>query len=325
MESNDNAAAARTCLVVVVVAALLVIIALALLLLGLAPFDVLPHKPTPTADPQSRVEANKPFVFTIMDVGQGLCVVVIAPDGHALVADGGRSADRMQQFVIPYLREHGVTRVDYVVSTNPDQDHLGGLERLLELLPVGAWVDPVVPNTNVTYARELELVHDKGIAPIKARRGGTLDMGPDVTAQILWPVDPLVLDGGTPAHNDNSVVLKLTYGSETFIISGDIEEPAEHRLVDNDTDGTLHADVLVVGHHGSKTSSSADWLDAVQPSVALIGVGLHNEYGHPHDEVLQRLRARGIDVYRTDLDGTVEITSDGSTIVVQRLGTQATS
>ena len=134
MESNDNAAAARTCLVVVVVAALLVIVALALLILG--PFDVLPQKPTPTPDPQSRLDANGPLVFSIMDVGQGLCVVVITPDGHSLVADGGRSADRMQQYVIPYLREHGVTRVDYIVSTNPDQDHLGGLERLLQLLPV---------------------------------------------------------------------------------------------------------------------------------------------------------------------------------------------
>jgi competence protein ComEC len=319
METNDNAAAARTCLVVVVVAALLIVVALALLVL--APFDVLPQKPTPTPDPLSRLDTDRTFVFSIVDVGQGLCVVVIAPDGHSLVADGGRSADRMQQYVIPYLRDHGVTRVDYVVSTNPDQDHLGGLERLLQSLPVGAWVDPVVPNSNLTYARELELVRDKGIAPIKARRGGALDMGPDVTAQILWPMEPLLLDGGAPSHNDNSVVLKLTYGAVSFIISGDIEEPAEHQLVDLDIDPSLRADVLVVGHHGSKTSSSADWLDAVKPSVALIGVGLHNEYGHPHDEVLQRLHARGIEVYRTDLDGTVEITSDGSTFDVQRLGT----
>jgi competence protein ComEC len=150
-------------------------------------------------------------------------------------------------------------------------------------------------------------------------------MGADVTAQILWPVDPLMLDGAAPSHNNNSVVLKLTYGAVSFIISGDIEAPAEHRLVDLDTDRTLHADVLVIGHHGSKTSSSADWLDAVKPSVALIGVGLNNEYGHPHDEVAQRLHARGIEVYRTDLDGTIEITSDGSRFDVRRIGTQATS
>jgi competence protein ComEC len=324
MESNDNAAAARTCLVVVVVAALLVIIALVLLLLGLAPFDVLPQKPTPPPDQQGQVNSDRPLVFTIMDVGQGLCVVVIAPDGHTLVADGGRSGERMEQYIIPYLREHGVTRVDYVVSTNPDQDHLGGLERLLQLLPVGAWVDPVVPNTNLTYARELELVQATGITPIRARRGGMLDMGPDVTAQLLWPVDPLLLDGTTPSHNDNSVVLKLTFGRVSFIISGDIEEPAERQLVDLDSDAALHADVLVVGHHGSKTSSSADWLDAVAPSVALIGVGLNNEYGHPHDEVLQRLRYRGIDVYRTDLDGSVEILSDGDNYDVRRLGAEAT-
>ena len=324
MESKDNAAAACTCLIVVGVAAIVGVIAFVLLVLQLAPIDVLPQKPTQPPDQQGAVQSGTPFIFSIMDVGQGLCVVVITPDGHSLVADGGRSGDRMQQLVIPYLREHGVTRIDYVVTTNPDQDHLGGLERLLQQLPVGAWVDPVVPNTNQSYARELALVQQKGITPLKARRGGTLDMGPDVTAQILWPVDPLLLDGSTPSHNDNSVVLKLTYGKVSYIISGDIQARAEQKLVDANVGAELQADVLVVGHHGSKTSSSAAWLDAVKPSVALIGVGLNNQYGHPHDEVIQRLRFRGIAIYRTDLDGTVEVTSDGERYDVKRLGTQAT-
>ena len=324
MESRDNASAARTCLIVLSIVALLIVVALSLFVLRVAPVDVLPDKATPPPDRQGAVASERPLTFTVMDVGQGLSVVVVTPDGRALVADGGRSRERMQQRVIPYLRGLGVERIDYVVVTNPDQDHIAGLEQLLNVMPVGTWVDPVVPTTNQAYARELELVQAKGITPLKARRGGTLDLGPDVRVDILWPVEPLMLDGSAPSSNNNSVVLKLTYRNVSFIISGDVEAPAEQRLVELGAGGQLRADVLVVAHHGSKTSSSAAWLDAVQPSAALIGVGLNNQYGHPHNEVLQRLRFRGIDVYRTDLDGTIEVTSDGNNYQVRRLGPEAT-
>jgi competence protein ComEC len=147
-----------------------------------------------------------------------------------------------------------------------------------------------------------------------------LDLGPTVTAEILWPMDPLILDGDDPSHNDNSVVLKIMHGDVAFIIPGDIESTAEERLVELDDDESLRADVLVLAHHGSNTSNTAEFLDAVSPHVALIPVGLDNQYGHPHDEVLQRLRFRDIAIYRTDLDGTIEVISDGETYQVTPLG-----
>jgi beta-lactamase superfamily II metal-dependent hydrolase len=198
---------------------------------------------------------------------------------------------------------------------------VAGLERLLQVMPVGAWVDPVVPNTNQSYARSLELVIEKNITPIRASRGVTLDMGPTVTVEILWPMEPFLLDGDEPSHNDNSIVVKITHGDVSFLVPGDIESEAERRLVELDGDG-LQSDVLVLAHHGSRTSSTAEFLDAVSPSVAMIPVGLDNSYGHPHDEVLQRLRFRDIDVYRTDLDGTIEVVSDGESYQVTTRGPQ---
>lgn len=320
---RDNDAAARTCLIFIIIGAIIGLIVCSIVLLTLAPFDILP-KPTPRPEDQrGTVVSTDTLLFAVMEVGQGECVVVITPEGRSMVIDGGRSRQRMEERVVPFLREHGVERVDYVVTTNPDQDHVAGLERLLELMPVGTWVDPAVPNDNQAYFRSLQLVDEKGITPLLARRGVMLDLGPSVSVEILWPVDPL-MGGSEPSRNNNSVVLKITHGEVAFIVPGDIEAPAERRLVELDEEDELQADVLVLAHHGSKTSSTAEFLDAVSPHVALIPVGLGNQYGHPHDEVLQRLRFRDIAIYRTDLDGTIEIISDGATYEIRPLGAQGT-
>jgi beta-lactamase superfamily II metal-dependent hydrolase len=143
-----------------------------------------------------------------------------------------------------------------------------------------------------------------------------------VTAEILWPVNPLMMDGSQESRNDNSIVIRITHGDIAFLITGDIESKAETALVEADDDDLLRADVMVVPHHGSNTSSTADFLDAISPTVAIIPVGLDNQYDHPRDEVLQRLRFRSIRNYRTDLDGTVEVRSDGEAYQVQPLGTE---
>ncbi|HEX5166699.1 MAG TPA: ComEC/Rec2 family competence protein [Thermomicrobiales bacterium] len=324
MQSQDNASAARTCLILTAIGAAFVLIVCLVVGLGLIiDFGGDDHQPE---DQRGTVVADdadeQPVLFSVMDVGQGACVVVITPDGKVLVADAGRSQERVRRVVIPYLREHGVERIDYVVATNPDQDHIGGLPALLDEFEVGAWVDPVVETTNQTYAALLEQVDQLGIEPIRARRGGTLDMGPRLTAEILWPVDPLMMDGSEESHNDNSIVIKLVDGDVSFLITGDIEAPAEEALVEEDDDEQLRADVMVVPHHGSNTSSTAEFLDAISPTVAIIPVGLDNQYGHPRDETLQRLRFRGIRVYRTDLDGTVEVRSNGDEYQVEVLGTE---
>ena len=322
MDPRDNASAARSCLFILVIGAALVLIACVITLLGVAPVDILPE-PTPRAEDQrGTVTPGNSLTLAVLDVGQGAAVLVITPGGRTLLADSGRSASRVEEAILPYLDERNIDRIDYLVATNPDQDHIGGMPALLETIEVGAWVDPVVPSTNQAYARSLELVEEIGVTPIEARRGDELDLGEGVTVDILWPVDPLLMDGSEVSRNDNSIVLRVTYGDVSFLIPGDVQGDAERALVELETNEELKSDVLVIPHHGSRTSSTADFLDVVDPDVAIIPVGLDNQYGHPHDEVIQRLTFRDIDIYRTDLDGMVEVITDGDNYRVERRGKQ---
>lgn len=320
MDPRDNASAARSCLFILVIGAALVLIACVITLLGVAPVDILPE-PTPRAEDQrGTVTSGESLTMAVLDVGQGAAVLIITPDGRTLLADSGRSGSRVEEAILPYLDERNIDRIDYLVATNPDQDHIGGMPTLLESIEVGAWVDPVVPSTNQAYARSLEMVEQIGVTPIEARRGDEIDLGERVTVDILWPADPLLMDGSEVSRNDNSIVLRITYGDVSFLIPGDIEENAEQALVEMETNEELKSDVLVIPHHGSRTSSTADFLDVVDPEVAIIPVGVDNQYGHPHDEVIQRLTFRDIDIYRTDIDGTVEVTTDGDNYRIERLG-----
>lgn len=323
MRPVENASAARTCLAVLIVGALLSLVLCVIVLLTVAPVDILPKSATQPPDQRGTVEVSTDTLsVSVMDVGQGLSVVVVAPDGTSMVYDAGRSGQRVEDLVIPYLHDLGVTEIDYLVVSHPDQDHIGGMPRLLDQMPVRNFVDPVIPTTNQTYGHVLERVLDYGVNPIRATPGLMLDMGDEVEAEILWPQEPFIMDGDEPDTNENSTVIRLRMGDVSFLLTGDIEAEAEATLVEEFDNDELRADVMVVAHHGSRTSSRAEFLDAVSPNVVVIPVGLDNPYGHPHDEVMQRLRFRGITIYRTDLDQTVEIVSDGTryTVVQQDEG-----
>jgi competence protein ComEC len=317
----ENASAARTCLAALVVGAFLSLVVCVIAVLTVAPIDILPQPATQPPDRRGEVEVStNTLTVTVMDVGQGLSVVILAPDGTSMVYDAGRSGDRVEDILIPYLEEIGVTEIDYLIVSHPHQDHIGGMPRLLDRMTVRNFVDPAIPTTNQTYGHILERVIDSGINPILARAGASIDMGPGVSADVLWPRDPFVLSGGEPDPNENSTVIQIRFGDVTFLLTGDIEQHAERAIIEMLSNDELQSDVIVVAHHGGRTSSSAAFLDAVSPSVAVIPVGLDNQYGHPHDEVMQRLRFRGITIHRTDLDGTVEMISDGEqyTVTINR-------
>jgi len=310
MLDRDNASAARSCLVIMVVGSIVFLIVCAILALALLPIDIGRDKQAePTA---TRVIERGKLTFALLDVGQGLSAAVVTPSGHAMVIDGGRSGERVREELLPFLRDHNIETLDYVVMTHPDQDHVGGLPALLEAMTVKAWVDPVVPSSNQSYERALDLVVQKNIEAIRGRRGMRLDLGPDVSVELLWPEDPLTLSPGEQGDNNSSIVTKITYGDVSFLVTGDAEAPAERRMIELESNEDLRSTFLVVGHHGSASSSTGAFLDAVSPEVALIPVGLNNQYGHPADEVIQRLRLRNIQIYRSDLDGRIEITTDGS-------------
>lgn len=317
-----NTSARTTCLLVgAVVAAILLLVCIILLIVLFSASNALDEEGTPIAT-FAPAPPEGAAVISVLDVDQGQAVAVIAPDGSAALIDAGRSGTRIEQEVAPYLRSLGVEELDYLIISHPDQDHIGGMPRVLELFPVETWVDPAIPTTNQTYAQVLETVIDQDIPAILARQGEQLLLGDTVTLELLWPVDDMLTSGGEPDSNENSAVVRVTYDGVSVLIPGDLENRGERALIDQ-YGADLLSDVLVAGHHGSNTSSSGAFLDAVAPDVAIISAGEDNPYGHPHDEVLQRLRFRGIAIYRTDVDGTVNVIIEDGQYEIETVVTDA--
>ncbi|MDW7982484.1 MAG: ComEC/Rec2 family competence protein [Thermomicrobium sp.] len=251
------------------------------------------------------------LTVAVLDVGQALAVAVVTSDGHALLYDAGNSREDAEQVILPFLRRRGFERLDVVVLSHPDQDHVGGMPAVLESVEVDLYVDPVLPSTNRSYMETLRLVRDRKIRAVRAEPGRVLELGTAVRVHVLWPARPLLSDPqGEISDNDNSVVLLVEHGAVRVLLPGDLEDRGETALLAREGAG-LRASVLVVGHHGSRTSSSEPFLRAVQPAVAIVSAGRDNPYGHPHRETLQRLRRVGAHIYRTDVDGTVVVRSDG--------------
>lgn len=278
-----------------------------------------------------------------LDVGEGEAVFIRSPEGQTLLVDGGEQ-EAGPQVVLPYLRKQGVSRLDVVVATHPHSDHIGGLLAVLEQMPVGRVLADGQIHTSYTYEQFLRLIEQKRIPFQLARRGEQWRLG-SWTVTVLHPSEPLLPAG----LNSNSVVLRLTYGQVSVLLTGDLDDAGEERLLaERGTETTkatpsgnsrktagssdspaaevadVRATVLQVPHHGSRGSTSSAFLAHVSPSIAVIQVGADNPYGHPHSEVLHRLAAmKGLRVFRTDLQGTITIRTDGEHVEVEteRAGT----
>lgn len=245
-------------------------------------------------------------------------MLVCTPGGRHFVIDGGSYStyppywDCGAQRVLPLLDSLGVMYLDGVVGTHPHTDHIGGLISVYNTLPVTVAYDSGWPyGGSWIYEDYLEAIWDNGSDFVTPRRSDMLNWGPEITVETLHPVDPLA-----PSNMNNaSIVLRLTYDAVSFLFTGDLEtNGGEDVILAALSTGDIEdisADVLKVGHHGSFTSTCNAWLAEVDPSIAAICVGAGNPYGHPHDEVVNRLLDRGITIYRTDLDGTFYISSDG--------------
>ncbi|HHU63743.1 MAG TPA: MBL fold metallo-hydrolase [Clostridiales bacterium] len=236
-----------------------------------------------------------------IDVGQGDCIFIQTPTQNILI-DGGERGNA----VVDYLKAEGVNELDMVIATHPHSDHIGGLINVIESIEVKEVVDPAVVHTSKTFEDYLTLIDKKNIKFTQGRAGMKKELGDGAVIEILHPTKP------SKKHlNDASIVAKLTFGDISFMFTGDAEQYSEEQVLGKNYN--LSSTVLKVGHHGSSTSSSTAFLEAVSPEVAVIMVGEDNDYGHPHDEVLERLAEEGTEVYRTDVHGTVVITTDGRT------------
>jgi len=259
---------------------------------------------------------------TFLDVGQGDAAVIETPGGRVVLIDtGGTSAtsgniDQNQGRLVvePYLRHEGVSHIDAILLSHPHADHIGGADTLINDIPTDLIVDNGEPTEPPLEQKILADAAAKHTAYRQANRGQTIDLGEGVRAEILAPTEA---ERDRDRPNNCSIVVRLVYGKTTFLFMGDAEKAEEEELLS--LGSRLKCDVLKVGHHGSNTSSIADFVAAAHPSIAVISVGAHNRYGHPGDEVIQRLKGSGARVDRTDQEGAVTCTSDGETVTVQTM------
>jgi competence protein ComEC len=250
--------------------------------------------------------ATKNMYVHFINVGQGDSIYIKAPNGEDILIDGG---NKDGSDVVAYLKKQKVKDIEFMIATHPDADHIGGLDEVLKAFPVKNVYAPKVSHTTQAYKDFLTAVKNKKLMIKTAKADVTLSIK-GVIAKFVGPVKAY----STSDTNDWSAVLKITYGKNSFLFTGDAETKAETDMIKAKKD--LRADVLKVGHHGAKTSTSTAFLNAVKPKYAVISVG-KNSYGHPTKEVLNRLKAAKVTVYRTDQKGTIVFTSNGSKLSVK--------
>ena len=236
-----------------------------------------------------------------LDVGQG-DATLISCDGHFMLIDAGNNNQGTQ--VSDYLKQQKISSLDYVIGTHPDADHIGGLDVVIHNYDCVNLFLPTEQKDTVTYRDVLHAIDDKGYQSVTPSVGSTYSLG-SAEFTIVGP------SGKAADSNDNSIALILHYGNNSFYFEGDAQEEEESSIMT--TGIPIAANVYKIGHHGSDTSTSDRMLEAVQPVYAVISVG-DNDYGHPNAEVLNKLRKKGIQLFRTDEQGTIVATSDGEHI-----------
>ncbi len=253
---------------------------------------------------------QKPCFLKVIffDVGQGDSALILFPRGGNILIDGGERGQG-KRVILPYLRKKGIRRLDTVILTHAHSDHVGGLIEILRNLQVGLVIDSGYPHTTDLYIEFLELVEEKNIPYRMVHRGQELTGYTDAEIKFLNPPHPFYEGRGSDINN-SSVVVKLAYGEVQFLFCADIEEEIEKSLL-NFYGSVLKSSVLKVPHHGSKTSSSWEFIKEVNPEVAIISAGRGNRFGHPDSMTLMKYKRVGSEIYRTDVNGAIIISTDG--------------
>ena len=258
------------------------------------------------------IESGMRFYF--IDVGQGDSTLICTPTGKNVLIDGGgsRTPDKYdvgEKVLLPYLLDRRIKKLDYIIISHFDADHAQGIETVIDKIKVKNIVVSRQASQSVEYDKIIKMCKAKKIRIIEAKRGETIVIDKYAYFDILHPGD-ILLDDGKGGLNANAIVAKLNYKTEkglfTVLFTGDIEYDAEQELV-KEYGNKLKSDILKVAHHGSKTSSSQNFIELVKPKIALIGVGKDNTFGHPNESVLERLRDLKCKIYRTDENGEISI------------------
>lgn len=258
---------------------------------------------------EQRIEATVAegeMKVTFLDVGQGDCTVVQAGE-HNLVMDAGNN--NQGDKVVEFLKDNGIEKLDYLILSHPDADHIGGADNVLENMEVEQVIMPDVANDTMTYEEVMEDISEYDVTVVTPEVEISYALG-DAEFTILCPEKELVNENDL---NGSSVGMKLVHGEKSFVMCGDAEKKSEQAMIERFGE-SLACDVLKCGHHGSSTATTDEFLEMTDPVWAVISCGKDNSYGHPHWETLAKLEDSDVQVYRTDERGTITAVSDGKNI-----------
>ena len=250
-------------------------------------------------------------MFHYIDVGQGDAILIMSKAGNILIDSGDIDSDSQKAFR-NYLEAANVQSFEYVIFTHPDADHIGSADYVIENYLVKNVIMPSCQATTNVYERLMSAIDAKDVNLILIGENGEPSGYSFYLGSMLNTV--IAPTKSFDDANQMSIVLKSTYGETSFMFTGDAEDKSEKEILSTWSAGDLKCDVLKVGHHGSSSSTTKAFLSAVSPKIAVISCGEGNDYGHPSREVLERLEAAGVTVYRTDVLGTIVLKSDGKTV-----------
>lgn len=256
---------------------------------------------------------GKNLTVHFLDVGQADSAL-LEFNGKAILIDAAEQDQGKN--IAEYLHSRGISRLNYVVATHPHSDHIGGMETILNEFPVENFIDSGYPHTSKTYENMLTAIDEKNIPFQVAKKGEKIELDPALNIEILNPESQY-----SDELNENSIVLRIIYGEVSFLLMGDAGFETEEKIMKAGNE--VNSDILKVGHHASTSGSGESFITAISPEISVIEVGAGNDYGHPHAEVIDRLQ-KVSRVYRTDLDGTITVTTDGVTyrVTTEKSGTR---
>jgi competence protein ComEC len=300
----------RGCIVLAVIAGVLALAVVVALVLG---YFWWARKRQPQPPPPSGDELR----VHMLDVGQGDAILIVAPGGKVVLVDAGVPGSG--KVVSEAMKRYGLQQIDLMVATHAHADHIGGADEVIRATRVVNVLDSQVSNATRNYEDFLKAIKERGVTYIGATPGQNFDMGGGAKLTVLAPIKPFFtkdqLRSGANEPNANSVVTRLDYGDFSMLLTGDAEAETEARVMK--AGGNVKAKVLKVGHHGSRYASSEEFLRAGGFEAAIISDGADNRYGHPSQEALNRFKALGIQIYRTDLQGEITITTRGAGYQIQ--------
>jgi len=262
---------------------------------------------------------EKKLTVAFLDIGQGDSIFIQSPTGRQVLIDGGIDRDVLAQLasVMPFFDRS----IDVMIATHPDKDHIGGLPYVFEQYDIDVVLDPGLETDTEGYDFYADMrAHEKDVVYHEARRGQVIDLGGGAYIRILYPDKDM---DGAEDTNSASIVAQLVYGETEVMLTGDAPDETESYLVSIENPSTssgqasLASDILKAGHHGSKTSTSQEFLDAVDPDYTIISAGKDNSYGHPHEEVVARLVAASTTILATFEEGTIVFESDGKSFTLR--------